>query len=396
VVLDLEDQLVGALSRHIGDGKVPGLVAAVGHGDDHFVTTLGSKSYGGDRIGRDSIFRIASMTKPVAAAACMSLVDQGKIRVDDSIDGFIPELSDRKVLRRLDGPLEETVPADRPIKVKDLLAFTLGFGIIFAPPGTYPVQKAIDALELGQGIPTPQVPPKPEEWVRRLATLPLLYQPGERWLYNTGADLLGILVARVSGQTFDSYLRDSLFSPMGMADTDFYVPPSKIKRFVDSYWTNPVSRTVEVYDLAEGGQWSIRPAFPSGAAGLVSTAEDYFQFASMLMEKGEYRGRRILSEESVSEMTRDQLTSEQKAASAFMPEFFKTTGWGFCMSVVTGNQRLKSVGTYGWDGGLGTTWLNDPAKDLCLILMTQRAMESPAAPPVYLDFWESAYKTIAE
>lgn len=379
------------LSKHVGPGKVPGLVALVGRSGQTRAVALGSKSYDGGDVSRDTIFRISSMTKPVTAAATMLLVDQGKVKPDDPIDDFLPELSKRRVLRRVDGPTDDTVTARRPITVRDLLTFTMGMGMILAPPGAFPIQRAMDALELGQGIPAPQVPPGSDEWIRRLGTLPLLHQPGEKWMYNTGADVLGVLVKRVSGQSFDSFLRDQMLVPLGMRDSGFSVPSSKIDRFVDSYWTNPATGKVELYDSANSGQWSRPPEFPSGAAGLVSTADDFFAFARMLAQGGMHRGKRILSEDSVELMTSDQLTRRQKAASGFVPGFFELFGWGFCMSVVTGRDDIKSVGTYGWDGGLGTSWFNDPVHDLTAVLMTQRAQESPVPPQVYRDFWRAAY-----
>jgi len=215
-------------------------------------------------------------------------------------------------------------------------------------------------------------------------------------MYNTGADVLGVLVRRASGQSFDSFLRDRIFDPLGMKDSGFSVPASKADRFVDSYWTNPKTGKVELYDAAKFGQWRRPPDFPSGAAGLVSTADDFLAFAAMLMEGGIHRGRRVLGEESVKTMTSDHLTREQKAASAFVPGFFDVFGWGFCMSVITGHDPLKSVGTYGWDGGLGTSWFNDPARGLTTILMTQQAQKSPEPAPVYLDFWKSAYAALEQ
>jgi CubicO group peptidase (beta-lactamase class C family) len=335
------------------------------------------------------------MTKPVTAAATMILVDEGKVELEEPVDRLLPELSDRKVLSKIDGPLDDTVQANRPILVRDLLNFTMGMGIIFAPPGAYPIQRAMDSLRLAQGIPTPSVPPAPDEWIRRLGTLPLLHQPGERWMYSTGADVLGVLVRRASGKPFELFLEERLFKPLGMKDTAFSVPPSKIDRFVDSYWTNPSTGKVELYDAAATGQWSRPPDFPSGAGGLVSTADDFVAFATMLMEGGKYEGKQILSEESVKAMTRDQLSPGQKAQSGFVPGFFDRYGWGYCMSVVTGRDPLKSVGTYGWDGGLGTPWFSDTARGLIAILMTQRAQESPEPPPVYVDFWKAAYSTCA-
>jgi CubicO group peptidase (beta-lactamase class C family) len=382
------------LSAHIGPSKVPGLVAIVKHDVETETVVLGSKSYGGAEIERDSIFRIASLTKPITAAATMILVDDGRIKLDEPIDRLLPELSNRRVLRRIDASLDDSVPAKRPLTARDLLTFTMGLGIIFAPPGAYPVQRAMEDLRLSQGIPNPTVPPPQDEWIRRLGSLPLIHQPGEVWMYNTGADTLGVLVSRASGASFDSFLEQRLFNPLRMSDTSFSVPWPKLDRFVDSYWTDPTTGKIALYDAAKTGQWSRPPAFPSGAGGLVSTADDICAFATMLMEGGSYKGRRIISEESVKMMTTDQLSREQKAASNFVPGFFDHFGWGFCMSVITGEDPLKSVGTYGWDGGLGTSWFNDPKKHLTAILMTQQAQTSPQPPPVYLDFWKSAYSSL--
>ena len=384
-------EMKGALSAHVGPRGVPGLVALVSHEGETHAETLGSKSYGGPEIQRQCIFRISSMTKPVTAAATMVLVDEGRVELSEPVDRLLPELSGRRVLKSIGGPLEDTVPAKRPITVKDLLTFTMGMGIVFAPPGAYPIQRAMDELRLAQGIPTPQLPPPPDEWVGRLGTLPLLHQPGEGWMYNTGADALGVLVRRASGMPFERFLEERLFEPLGMKDTAFYVPEPKADRFLESYWTNPSTKEVELYDGARTGQWSRPPNFPSGAAGLVSTADDFLAFATMLMDTGRYAGRRVLSEESARAMTSDQLSPEQKAHSGFGPGFFDGLGWGFCMSVVTGRDTLKAVGTYGWDGGLGTSWFNDPARGLIAILMTQKAQESPEPPPVYRDFWKAAY-----
>ncbi len=380
-----------ALLPHVESGSVPGLVALVSHEGDTHVEALGSTAYGTGGARKDGIFRISSMSKPVTAAAAMTLVDDGKLRLEDLVDRYLPELSDRRVLKRADGPLDETVPTKRAMTVRDLLMFTMGIGMVFAPPGALPIQRAMDDLRLGQGVPAPSVPPEPDEWIRRVGTLPLLHQPGEQWMYNTGADVLGVLIRRVAGMPFGVFLKRRIFEPLGMNDTDFYVPRSKIDRFVDSYWTNPSTGKTELYDPASTGQWSRPPEFPSGAAGLVSTADDFLAFATMMMEKGSARGKRVLSEDSVDVMTADQLTPEQKRGSVFAPGFFDERGWGFCMSVVTGRDPVKSRGTYGWDGGMGTSWFNDPARGLTAILMTQQMQKSPEPPPVYLDFWKAAY-----
>jgi CubicO group peptidase (beta-lactamase class C family) len=281
--------------------------------------------------------------------------------------------------------LDDTVPARRPILVRDLLTFTMGTGIVFAPPGTYPIQRAMDERRLGQERPNPQTPPDPDEWMRRLGGLPLIHHPGERWMYNTGADVLGVLIARASGRPFDAFLRERLFDPLGMKDTAFSVPAAKLSRLVTSYV--PDAGGPRLYDAPEG-QWSHPPAFPGGGAGLVSTVDDYLAFAEMLAAGGERRGVRILSRPSVEAMTRDQLSVEQKATG--FPGLFDSHGWGFCMAVVTGADASGAVGAYGWDGGLGTTWRNDPGARTISLLFTQQGWASPQPPPIARDLWRAA------
>ncbi len=378
------------LAAYVERGEYPGIVAAVVRDGRQQFETLGVKSAGSkDHVERDTIFRISSMTKPVTAAATLVLVEDGKLRLDEPVDRLLPELAARRVLRRLESPLDDTVPATRPISVRDLLTFRLGFGILLAPPGTYPIQHAMDELELGQGMPAPATPPAPDEWLRRFGTLPLMHQPGERWMYNTGADVLGVLVARAARQPFDEFLRERLFEPLGMRDTDFSVPPSKRSRFVPSYLPDPKSSALVLYDTVDG-QWSLRPAFPSGAAGLVSTAPDFLRFAAMLAAGGLAGEKRILAEASVKQMTTDALTPQNKAFGALVPGFFERHGWGFGLAVVTAHDELgRSRGSYGWDGGLGTSWYNDPATKTTGVLLTQRAWSDPAPPPLFADFWRA-------
>jgi len=390
----MRDVMTGFVKR----GEVPGLVTLVGRQGEVQVDAIGVKALGGsDPIRRDTIFRISSMTKPITAAATMILVEERKLRIDEPVDRWLPELANRRVLKRLDGPLDETVPAKRPITVLDLLTFRMGFGIVMARPGLYPIQRATDELSLGQGPPRPSIPPEPDEWIRRLGTLPLMHQPGEKWMYNTGADVLGVLIARASGQPLETFLRERIFEPLGMRDTGFSVPPSKLDRLATSYWTNPGTGAVDLYDPAEKSQWSSPPAFPSGAGGLVSTIDDYLAFGQMMLDEGERGSERILSRRSVELMTTDHLTPEQKAVSGMVPGYFDSHGWGFGMSMVTSQRAAEgSVGTFGWDGGLGTSWYSDPQEEMVTILMTQRAWTSPSPPAVCLDFWRAAHEAIDE
>ncbi len=208
-------------------------------------------------------------------------------------------------------------------------------------------------------------------------------------------DVLGVLIARASGQPLETFFRERLFEPLGMKDTGFSVPAPKLDRLATSYWTNPLTGAFELYDAAEGGQWSRPPAFPSGSAGLVSTIDDYLAFGQMMLSKGKHGSERILSRPSVETMTTDQLTAEQKTVSGLVPGYFDSHGWGFGLSVVTRRDDLASVpGRSGWDGGLGTSWYSDPREEMVGILMTQRAWTSPNPPNVCLDFWTSAYQAI--
>jgi CubicO group peptidase (beta-lactamase class C family) len=244
------------------------------------------------------------------------------------------------------------------------------------------------------GPPTPSAQPAPDEWIRRLGTLPLMHQPGERWLYHTGSDVLGVLIARASGQPLETLLRERVFEPLGMEDTAFSVPATKLDRLATSYQVNPETGALELYDEAEGCQWSRPPAFPSAGGGLVSTIDDYLAFGQMMLNKGNYGSERLLSRPSVEIMTTDQLTPEQKAVSGFYPGYFDSRDWGFGVSVITRRDDLAAVpGRFGWDGGLGTSWYSDPREDMVAILMTQRSA-FPLFSGVYLDFWTSAYQTI--
>jgi CubicO group peptidase (beta-lactamase class C family) len=264
----------------------------------------------------------------------------------------------------------------------------MGFGLIWGPPDAHPILRAASALDLAAfGPPSPGTQPAPDEWMRRFATLPLMAQPGEQWMYNTGFEVLGVLLARAAGQPLEALLRERIFEPLGMVDTSFSVPPSKIHRLATSYVVHPQTGRLDRNDEAEGGQWSRPPAFPSAAAGLVSTADDYRAFGQMMLDEGQGPKGRVLSKASVLAMTSDQITPAQKAASAGLPGFWETHGWGFGVSVVTQRGELApSLGRFGWDGGLGTSWASDPREGMVAILMTQ-CSAFPWFWDVYRDFW---------
>ncbi len=380
-----------ALSGHVREGGIPGIVALVSRRGEVHVEALGRQSLEGDApMRRDTIFRISSMTKPITAAAALILVEQCKLRLDDPVDDFLPELASRRVLKSLEGPLEDTVPARRSITLRDLLTFTFGLGAVMVWPARHPIQKAMGEAGVA---PNPYLPDvSPEEFMKRIGSLPLVHQPGERWLYHTGSDVLGVLLARASGQSLAAFLQDHLFGPLGMRDTGFHVPADKLGRLAGAYMTDPKDSTkLAFFDDARHSRWSKPPAFAAGGGGLVSTADDYLAFQRMLLKKGRHGGERILARASVEMMMTDQLTAEQKQGTELF--FGNGASWGLGGAVVTHRTDLWATpGRYGWDGGYGTSAHVDPIEDAAGILLTQCMMESPEPPRVLRDFWTSAYQ----
>jgi CubicO group peptidase (beta-lactamase class C family) len=370
-----------AAEQHVGDEAVPGLVALVAHGGDVQVEAAGRLSVGGPPVERDSLFRIASMTKPVTGATTMALVDDGLLELDEPVDRLLPELADRRVLRRMDGPLVDTVAAERAITTRDLLTFTFGFGMVmemFTATTPWPVVRA--AGQLGTiGPPDPDAPHDPDRWIAALGSLPLLAQPGQRWLYNTGAGVLGVLLARAAGEPFPEVVRRWVTDPLGMNDTAFWTDDPQ--RLATAYTPSPDG--LLVWD-EPAGRWSRPPAFPDGAAGLLSTADDMLAFARMFLAGG----APVLTEASARAMTSDQLTADQKAYGGLGPDFFAGRSWSFC-------QAVADSGAFGWDGGLGTSWLVDPGRDLVVIVLTQRLFETSDAPAVHRDVQAAAYAAVA-
>jgi CubicO group peptidase (beta-lactamase class C family) len=390
------ERLHNRMTGYIERGEVPGIVTLVSRHGEVYVDAMGNRSLdGSDPMRRDTIFRIASMSKPITATATMILAEECQLRLDDAVEKWLPELADRKVLKRIDAPLDETVPAQRPITVRDLLTFTMGFGLLFTPAGEYPILKAANELEIGLALAATrqQVKLDPDEWIRRLGMLPLMYQPGEQWLYGTASDVLGVLIARVSGQSLETFLRERIFEPPGMKDTGFSVSADKLDRLASYYISNPTTGTLELVDGVQDSQWGRPPTFPSGAAGLVSTIDDYLAFSQMMLNWGRHGSERVLSRLSVEVMTTDQLTPAQKAVSSLplLPGFFDTYGWGFGVSVVIRRDDIASVpGRFGWHGSLGTSWFSDPKEDLVGIVLTQRAIPLD----IWRDFWTLAYQAI--
>jgi CubicO group peptidase (beta-lactamase class C family) len=385
------------LERHVDSGFVPGVVAVLArHGEAHIEATgnLAFEGAGSRKpMAGDTICRMGSMTKPIVAACAMTLVEDCTVRLDDPVDDLLPELADMTVLADPNGPLDHTVAAKRPITLRDLLTYTLGTGMVPAEPGTVPIADALNTL--GPPPLTPGDPPPPDEWIRQLGTLPLVHQPGERWMYDTAADVTGILVARATGLSFGDALRERICDPLGMKDTAFSVDGESLGRLATAYERDNAVTGEPVVEDGPDGRWSRPPVFERGGGGLVSTAADYLAFASALLAGGSHHGERVLSRPSVTLMTSDHLTPAQKAVSGFWPGYFDTMGWGFGVSVVTGRTHLgPSVGSYGWPGFYGTAWYNDPAEDMTTIFIMQRAHAGDQRLPMWFDLWTAVYQAI--
>ncbi len=383
-----------ALQRHVESGSIPGLVALVYQRGRGHVDAIGSMAFDGNLpVRRDTIFRLASTTKPITAVGAMILVEECLVRLDDPVDEWLPELAGRRVLRTIESPLDDTVPAKRPITLRDLLTFRSGYGEVAFLSPTCPIQKALAEARL----PLSEWPfaGTPDEFMKRLGSLPLVHQPGERWLYHMGSEILGVLIARVSGKSLGAFLQERIFEPLGMTDTGFRVPEAKLDRLPTCYGTDMVTGKLVVLQEAGGG-YAARPSvFESGAGGLVSTVDDLLAFGRMMLVNGPYSGERVLSRSSIELMTMDHLTPEQKAASPFFENFWDSRGWGLGLGIITARHDLADVpGRFGWDGAFGTSWYVDPKEELVGVLMTQRRPDRLALPPVTFDFWTSAYQLI--
>ena len=362
---------IGAVVRRAVDqGQAPGVVAAVARGDSVHVATAGVMAVGGAPMRRDTLFRISSTTKPMTAAAVLSLLDDGLLELNAPVDELLPELADRRVLCSPDGPLGETVPAQRSITVRDLLTFTWGFGMqgaMFMAPEPWPIVTAAFERQLSTfGPPQPDATPDPDTWMARLGELPLLAQPGERWLYQSGSQVLGVLAARAVGAPFEDVLRKRVLGPLGMKDTGFHVTDTM--RLSTAYEHR--DGLLVVSDPPDG-QWSHAPQFPDGSSGLVSSVDDVVAFGRMLMRGG----GPVLKSTTVAEMTRDQLTSAQRVNVWPGFSFLDGRGWGYGLSVL-------DDGRYTWEGGLGTAWSNVPSQDLTVVVLTQRAADETGMPAV--------------
>jgi CubicO group peptidase (beta-lactamase class C family) len=350
------------VDQQIEAGRVPGVVAAVASGPSWEVDIAvgGLRAVGGEAMTRDTIFRIASLTKPITAAVTMALVERGTIGLDDPVATWLPELSSPSVLRTPGSALDDVVPADQPISIRHLLTFQGGHG--FPADFALPVVQHLFAEGL-QGPPRPQEALPTDEWMAAISAVPLLHQPGEGWLYNTGSDLLGVLLARAAGTSLASLFDETVLGPLGMVDTGFSVPPADVGRLATQYARDESGTLVEV-DPPDG-QWASPPPFASGAGGLVSTIDDCLAFQRMLLDAG----GPVLTPESVRLMMTPHAEAEPDSP------FLQGEAWGFGGSVDLDTAQPWNVpGRYGWTGGTGTAGYVIPSAHRATVWLGQVEM----------------------
>jgi CubicO group peptidase (beta-lactamase class C family) len=367
------------IQQAIDVGSIPGVVSAIWRrGNLVQCNTLGARNIE-QRLPmeRTTLFRIASMSKPITTAAAMRLIESGKMKLDDPIEKWAPEFSSMRVLHRADGPLDAAYPVKRSITIEDLLTHRSGLAYGFMSSG--PLAKALNE-KVGMGIESSL---SPDEWLRALASAPLAYAPGERFNYGHSTDVLGFIVGRAMGTTFRDALRKLVLDPLGMLDTDFWIPPTKRDRAAVIYAAAPSGKghiPVEINSFVG----ATAPAFTSAGQGLVSTLDDYLTFAQLLLRKGEANGVRLLKPETVELMTRNRLTAEQRKIPFLGLPLWNSLGFGLGVSMIMNEQAhammgAGSTGAFGWPGMFGGWWQADPKQDLILIWLTQMI---PSAAPV--------------
>lgn len=329
----------------------------------------------------DALFRISSMSKPLVALALLQLIEDGLVGLHDPVASWLPELAHPRVLQRIDGPLDETVPAETPITVEQLLSSRFGAGILAMPPGATPIQREIAKLGLlGFGPDDPANPMTSDEWIGHIGALPLLAQPGHSWFYNVSTLVQGILVARVTGKSLSEQIAERITIPLGMVDTGFLVPEEKRDRLTASY-TGDMALT----DESRSSAWLRKQQFE---VSMVSTAADYLAFARMLGNDGEGPNGRLIGRESLRWMLSDHLTPDQRDAGT---AFLDGRGWGYGVSVDANRQvTAELTGEIGWAGGLGTSWTSDLGQNSAIVVLGCRAIDHPDVYAAHVDLTRQA------
>jgi CubicO group peptidase (beta-lactamase class C family) len=365
-------KIAPALQGVIDAGDLSGFVTLIWRGGEELqFNALGHRDIdAGLPMTRDTLFRIASMTKPVTSVAALMLMEEGKLRLEDPITKWMPEFADMKVLKDAQGPVEDTYPSPRDITVEDLMTHRAGlaYGFTSIGPIAYAHQRALgDVLTNDMGS---------DAWLAALGGLPLSYPPGERFHYSHATDVLGFLVGRVSGMDFRDFLFKRIFEPLGMVDTDFWVPPAKRGRMAKMYRMKDDQSGLE---LAPFPLVDAPPAFCGGGGGLISDLDDYLKFARVLLGDGEVDGVRLLKPETVALMRTNRLSDAQREIPFMGIPFWAGQGFGLGLSVITDVEKQAwmgagSNGAFGWPGAFGTWWRGDPAEDMIMIYLIQNSM----------------------
>ncbi len=368
VAQDPLEQVAAVLDKYVEAGELAGAVSLVYHrGEVVQVSARGVQDLEtGTPMARDTIFGLASMTKPITAVAVMMLVEEGKLDLDAPVDPWLPELANPSVLSDPDGPLDQVYDAPRAITPRDLLRYTMGLGFPewagIAPEA--PIAREFAALRRGDFT--------GDEYMERLGALPLAFAPGERWVYHTPSMVAGVLIERASGMGLAEFFQTRIFDPLGMPDTGFWVPAAKRHRLASYYRGGEQPGTlVPVADNST--RYAAPPKFPSAGGGLVSTVDDYLRFGRMLLGRGELDGVRILSSASVDEMLTNQLPEEPERRFFLFEDFWRGAGFGLGLQITT-EQRDggPAVGSFWWHGATGVQWTADPQNDLIFLRFIQR------------------------
>ncbi|WP_293904428.1 serine hydrolase domain-containing protein [Phenylobacterium sp.] len=365
-------QVPATLQGIVDQGALSGAVTLVWRkGEVIQVNTLGQRDIAaGAPMQRDTLFRIASMTKPVTTVAAMMLVEDGKLKLSDPVTKWLPELGGMLVLEAADGALDKAAPASRDITVEDLMTHRAGLAYGFTSVG--PIAYAHQD-KLGSPLANPL---SPDAWLQALGELPLSYEPGERFHYSHATDVLGFLVARIEGKPLGHVLQARIFDPLGMADTAFWLPPEKRDRLAKLYEAPADGGALMDVSLPMA---DTPPAFEGGGGGLISCVDDYLKFARMLLARGEVDGVRLLKAETVDQMTANRLTDVQRGHTFMGMPFWLSQGFGLGLSMIVDAAAHQWMGAggqgaFGWPGAFGTWWQADPEHDMITIFMIQDSM----------------------
>jgi CubicO group peptidase (beta-lactamase class C family) len=368
-------------TRYIDAGRIAGCQVAVArHGHVGYFRSFGLRDLERSApVEEDTIWRIYSMTKPITGVALMSLYERGMFQLSDPVTRFIPQWRDLKVREAAQEGPDRLVDPERPMTVRDLMMHMSGLG--FAGGATLQELFSADKAQPGEGLAPGARRGRDatlQTMIERYAGYPLEFHPGTRWFYSVSTDVCGRLVEIMSGQRFDDYLRETVFEPLGMNDTAFMVPDSKVGRFAACYRRNTSKKLVLVDDPQRSG-FRKEPSFLSGGGGLVSTTPDYLRFCQMLLGGGELDGVRILGRKTIELMAANHLPGGGDLRSVALPGGYGEVGFagmGFGLTVAvaqapTATQVIGSPGEYMWGGAASTVFWVDPAEDLTVVFMTQ-------------------------